>query len=102
MFIVAAGDIRIDNAKYKKLFLAKARMMTAEQLESLTGLHFGGVCPFALPESVHVYLDVSLKAYDVVYPAAGSENSAVRLTPDELFRFSRAKGWIDVGRTIAV
>lgn len=98
VFIVAAGDVRIDNHKYKECFGAKAKMMTAEQLETLTGLHFGGVCPFALPEAVDVYLDVSLKAYDIVYPAAGSENSAVRVTPEELERFSRAKGWVDVGK----
>lgn len=98
VFIVAAGDIRIDNSKYKQLFATKAKMMTAEQLDALTGLHFGGVCPFALPEAVDVYLDVSLQAYDIVYPAAGTESSAVRVTPEELFRFSRAKGWIDVGK----
>lgn len=98
VFIVAAGDVRIDNHKYKERFGAKAKMMTAEQLDALTGLHFGGVCPFALPDAVDVYLDVSLKAYDVVYPAAGTESSAVRVTPEELERFSRAKGWVDVGK----
>lgn len=98
VFIVAAGDVRIDNHKYKERFGTKAKMMTAEQLETLTGLHFGGVCPFALPDAVDVYLDVSLKAYDIVYPAAGTEISAVRVTPEELERFSRAKGWVDVGK----
>lgn len=98
VFIVAAGDVRIDNRKFKDFFGAKAKMMTAEQLETLTGLHFGGVCPFALPDTINVYLDVSLKAYDVVYPAAGSENSGVRVSPEELERFSRAKGWVDLGK----
>lgn len=98
VFIVAAGDCRIDNHRYKEHFGCKAKMMTAEELESLTGLHFGGVCPFGLPESIDVYLDVSLKAYDHVYPACGSSNSAIRLTLEELERFSRCKGWVDVGK----
>lgn len=98
VFIVAAGDIRIDNRKFKDFFGVKAKMMTAEQLETLSGLHFGGVCPFGLPEVIRVYLDESLKAYDIVYPAAGTENSAVRVTPEELFTFSRAADWIDVGK----
>lgn len=98
VFIVAAGDCRIDNHRYKERFGCKAKMMTAEELESLTGLHFGGVCPFGLPESIDVYLDVSLKAYDYVYPACGSSNSAIRLTLEELERFSRCKGWVDVGK----
>ena len=98
VFIVAAGDIRIDNRKFKDFFGVKAKMMTAEQLGTLSGLHFGGVCPFGLPEIIQVYLDESLKAYDIVYPAAGTENSAVRVTPEELFVFSHAIGWIDVGK----
>lgn len=96
VFIVAAGDQRIDNHKYKERFGTKAKMMSAEILEELTGLHFGGVCPFGLPDSVPVYLDESLRAWDIVYPAAGTESSAVRVTPDELAIFSRAKGWVDV------
>ncbi len=96
VFIVAAGNRRIDNGRFKQYFGCKAKMMTAEQLASLTGLHFGGVCPFALPDSIHVYLDQSLQSWDIVYPAAGNEASAVRVTPDELFRFSRAQAWIDV------
>ena len=96
IFLVAAGDRRIDNPKYKHVFGTKARMMTAQELEGLTGLHFGGVCPFDLPEKVEVWLDESLKQYDVIYPAAGNEQSAVRLTPEELERASRARGWTDV------
>ena len=98
VFVVAAGDRRIDNRKYKQRFGVKARMMTAEELDSLTGLHFGGVCPFGVADAVQVYLDESLKAYDIVYPAAGTESSAVRVTPEELYQYSRAVGWIDVGK----
>ena len=96
VFLVAAGDRRIDNGKYKKFFGCKARMMTGEELESLTGLEFGGVCPFGLPQPCEVWLDESLKAYDTVYPAAGNASSAVRLSVEELERFSGARGWCDV------
>ena len=96
VFILAAGDCRIDNPKYKATFGVKAKMMSAEELESLTGLHFGGVCPFGVPESIEVYLDESLRKYDDVYPACGSSNSAIRVTIDELERFSAARGWVDV------
>ena len=96
IFLVAAGDRRIDNARYKRQFGCKAAMMTAERLEAVAGLHFGGVCPFGLPEEAEVWLDESLRAWDIVYPAAGNEASAVRLTPGELERFSRARGWVDV------
>lgn len=73
-------------------------MMTAEQIEQFTGLHFGGVCPFGIPEHVAIYLDESLKRFDPVYPAAGSSNSAVRVSCAELERFSRARGWISVSK----
>lgn len=98
MLIVFAGDARIDNRKYKDRFGVKAKMMTAEQIEALTGLHFGGVCPFGIPERIDIYLDESLKRFDPVYPACGSSNSAIEVTLAELERFSRAKGWIDVGK----
>lgn len=96
VLIVAAGDQRIDNRKFKQRFHVKAKMMTAEELESLTGLHFGGVCPFGLPDTVSLYLDESLRAWDAVYPACGTDNSAIRVTLEELERFSGAKGWVDV------
>ncbi len=96
VFVVAAGDRRIDNGKFKQRFAAKAKMMSAEELERFTGLHFGGVCPFALPACVQVYLDESLRAWDTVYPAAGTENSAVRVRQEELERFIRSSGWVDV------
>lgn len=98
ILIVFGGEARIDNHKYKQQFGCKAKMMTAEELDRFTGLHFGGVCPFGIPENVAIYLDESLRLYDPIYPAAGSENSAVRVTCDELERFSRARGWIDVGK----
>ena len=96
LFVVAAGDRRVDNHKFKERFHAKAKMMTAQQLEALTGLHFGGVCPFGIPEAVQIWLDASLRAWDVVYPAAGTESSAVRLNLAELEQFSGALGWVDV------
>ena len=98
VLIVFAGDARIDNRKYKDRFGVKAKMMTAEEIERLTGLHFGGVCPFGIPEPIDIYLDVSLRRFDPVYPACGSSNSAIEVTLDELERFSRAKGWVDVGK----
>ena len=98
MLIVFAGDARIDNRKYKDRFGVKAKMMTAEEIEALTGLRFGGVCPFGIPDTIDIYLDVSLRRFNPVYPACGSSNSAIEVTLDELERFSRAKGWIDVGK----
>ncbi|MGN0779891.1 MAG: YbaK/EbsC family protein [Aristaeellaceae bacterium] len=98
MLIVFAGDARIDNRKYKQRFGTKAVMMKAEEIERFTGLHFGGVCPFGIPETVGIYLDESLRRFDPVYPAAGSDNSAVRVSLDELERFSRARGWVDVSK----
>lgn len=98
LLIVMAGDMRIDNPKFKAQFSAKAKMMTAEQLEALTGLHFGGVCPFGIPENVEIWLDESLRRFTTVYPACGSSNSAIEVTPEELERFSAARGWVDVGK----
>ncbi len=99
VFIVAAGHVRIDNHQFKHLFGTKPTMMTSMELEALTGYQFGGVCPFDLPDSVHVYLDTSLRDFDTVYPAAGNANSAVRLTPQELFTFAHALDWIQVCKT---
>lgn len=96
--VVAAGDARIDNAKYKQRFGVKARMLSSDDAFAATGYRVGGVCPFALPETVNVYLDESLKRFDTVYPAAGSQNSAARLTPEELTRLSGARAWVDVCR----
>lgn len=96
ILIVCAGDQRIDNQKFKARFGIKPRMLSPDEALSLTGHAVGGVCPFALPEGVDVYLDVSLTRFETVYPAAGSSNSAVRLSCDELLRASRAHGFEDV------
>lgn len=96
ILIVAAGDARIDNGKFKRLFHTKAKMPTAEQVSALTGHAVGGVCPFANPDGVDTYLDISLKRFDTVFPAAGSSNSAIELNCEELQRYSQSKAWIDV------
>ena len=96
VLIVAAGDAKIDNHKYKDFFHTKAKMLSPEQVAELTGHAVGGVCPFANPEGVRTYLDVSLQRFDTVYPAAGSANSAIELTCDELAQYSASQGWIDV------
>ena len=96
LLIVCAGDYKIDNAKFKARFGFKPRMLSPEEALAMTGHAVGGVCPFALPECVPVYLDVSLKRFDTVYPAAGSSNSAVELSCDELFRASGAESWEDL------
>lgn len=96
VLVVMAGDQKIDNQKYKAQFSAKAKMLSFEEAEPLIGHAVGGVCPFAVREGVKVYLDLSLKAYEIIYPAAGSAASAVRLTPDELEIASRSLGWVDV------
>ena len=96
ILIIAAGDARIDNAKFKARFHMKASMLTPERVEQLIGHAVGGVCPFGVNPGVPVYLDESLKAYDIVYPACGNAASAVRMTPDELFSASGAVEWIDV------
>lgn len=96
ILIVAAGDARIDNSKFKHFFHTKAKMPTQEQVSALTGHAVGGVCPFANPEGVDTYLDVSLKRFETVFPAAGSSNSAIELTCEELERYSNCKEWVDV------
>lgn len=96
VLVVAAGKHRIDNKKFKQTFSMKAKMLSADDALRLTGHAVGGVCPFALPEGTKVYLDESLKAYETVYPAAGSSNSAVKLSCEELFESSRAIEWVDV------
>ena len=98
MLIVCAGDARLDNRKYRERFGHKAKMLPVEEVEQLTGHGVGGVCPFAVKEGTTVYLDRSLQRFDTVYPAAGSSSSAVRLSPEECYRFSRAAAWVDVCR----
>lgn len=96
ILIVTAGDVKIDNKKYKEQFHTKAKMIPGDQVEALVGHAPGGVCPFCAKPGIPVYLDVSLKRFDVVYPAAGSGNSAVKLTLPELEHFSGSLEWIDV------
>lgn len=96
VLIVAAGDTKIDNAKYKAKFGKKAKMLTPEEVETLVGHAVGGVCPFAVNEGTEVYLDVSLKRFETVFPACGSSNSAIELTIPELERYSGYTGWVDV------
>ena len=94
--IVAAGDAKVDNAKYKAFFGAKAKMLTPDEAVELVGHTVGGVCPFAVNEGVKIYLDISLRRFETVYPAAGSSNSAVRLTPDELADLCPDAVWVDL------
>lgn len=96
ILVVAAGDAKIDNSKYKAQFGTKARMLSPEEAETLVGHAVGGVCPFAVNEGVDVYLDVSLKRFETVYPACGSSNSAIELTIPELEEHSGYIGWVDV------
>ena len=97
VLIVCAGDAKIDNAKYKAMFHCKAKMLTAEEVLEFTGHAVGGVCPFGIDNpAVTAYLDVSLRRFDSVYPAAGSSNSAIKLTCDELAEYAHSAGWIDV------
>ena len=97
LLIVCAGDAKIDNSKFKAQFHHKATMLTPDQVEEFTGHTIGGVCPFAITHpNVTAYLDVSLRRFDVVYPAAGNAASAVELTCDELAALAGSAGWIDV------
>lgn len=96
MLIVAAGDAKIDNSKFKHFFGYKAKMLNAEDVATMTNHAIGGVCPFGVPENVAVYLDKSMQRFDTIFPACGSSNSAIELDCDTLFTYSRAKEWIDV------
>jgi len=96
LLVVAAGDGRIDNRKFKNAFGMKAKMLTAEEVLALVGHPVGGVCPFGVNAGVPVYLDASLKRFETVYPAVGSANSAIPLTPEELYACADAVGWVDV------
>ena len=100
VLIVAAGDARIDNHKYKEYFHTKAKMLSPEQVTELIGHAIGGVCPFGVKDGVRVYLDKSLKRFDTVFPAVGSANSAVELTIPELELCSEADGWVDVCKDV--
>ena len=96
ILILTAGDAKVDNKKYKAFFSAKAKMLAPDEVIERIGHAIGGVCPFAVNEGVEVYLDESMKRFDYVYPAAGSSNSAIKLTLPELEKYSGYKEWVDV------
>ena len=96
VLVVAAGDAKIDNPKYKAQFGTKAKMLTPEKAETMVGHAVGGVCPFGINEGVTVYLDESLKRFSTVYPACGSSNSVIELTLEELEKYSGYVSWVDV------
>lgn len=97
ILICAAGDTKIDNKKFKDYFSIKAKMLTSEEVVEFTGHAIGGVCPFGIDNSqVQVFCDESIRRFETVFPAAGSSNSAVELSPEELYQISRSTSWIDV------
>lgn len=96
ILVVTAGDAKIDNKKYKDEFGQKAKMLGYEEAEPLIGHAVGGVCPFAVKEGVEVYLDISMKRFETVYPAAGSGNSAIELSMPEMEQYSHCRKWVDV------
>lgn len=98
IIILVSGLSRIDNQKYKAKFNTKAKMISFDEVEKYTGHAPGGVCPFAVKEDVKIYLDISLKKYDFVYPAAGSSNSAIKLSIQQLEKYSNYVEWIDVSK----
>ena len=98
VLVVLAGDAKISNPKFKAAFHTKAKMLSPEQVDLLIGHSIGGVCTFAINEGVKVYLDESLKRFETVFPAAGSSNSAIELTLEELWKYSCASGWVDIGK----
>lgn len=98
IMIVAAGDVKIDNHKFKEKFHTKAKMLTPEQVTELVGQKVGGVCPFGINEGVTVYLDDSLKRFETVFPACGESNNAIELTLSELEECSGYTEWVYVGK----
>lgn len=100
VLIVTAGDVKIDNAKFKAQFKTKAKMLNHDEAEPLIGHAIGGVCPFAVNDGVKVYLDESLKRFETVYPACGSSNSAIKLLISELEQYTDYISWVDVCKTI--
>ena len=96
ILVIASGDAKIDNRKYKERFGTKAKMLAFEEVEPLIGHAVGGICPFGINDGVKVYLDLSLKRFQTVFPACGSSNSVIEVTVDELENLSSAEGWVDV------
>ncbi|MCD1146528.1 YbaK/EbsC family protein [Peptoniphilus sp. KCTC 25270] len=98
VLVLMAGDKKIDNKKFKAAFETKAKMLSFDEVEECIGHRVGGVCPFGLKEGVHVYLDESLKEYEIVYPAAGSEFVVSKFKVEELANATDAEGWVDVSK----
>lgn len=96
VIVVAAGDAKVDNSKYKAFFHTKAKMLTMDEVDELIGHGVGGVCPFAIKGGVRVYLDESMKRFESVYPAAGNASSAIELNLEEMEKYSNSLGWVDV------
>lgn len=97
ILIVTAGDTKIDNKKFKSEFGLKAKMLTPQEVIDITGHAIGGVCPFGLKnDNIKIYCDNSIKRFEIIFPACGSSNSAIELTPDELFEISKSENWVDV------
>lgn len=96
ILVVTAGDAKIDNPKFKSEFGMKASMLSPDDAFAMTGYKVGGVCPFALPNDVSVFLDVSLQRFETIFPACGSSNSAIELTCEELFEYGNAQKWVNV------
>lgn len=96
ILVVTAGDTRVNSSKFKKAFHAKPKMLSAEDAERLIGHAVGGVCPFAVNEGCEVFLDESMKRFETVFPACGSSNSAIEVTPEELERYAAPCSWVDV------
>lgn len=96
VIVVAAGDAKVDNSKYKAFFHTKAKMLTMDEVDELIGHGVGGVCPFAIKDGVRVYLDESMKRFKSVYPAAGNASSAIELNLEEMEKYSNSLGWVDV------
>ncbi|MGL4607620.1 MAG: YbaK/EbsC family protein [Eubacteriaceae bacterium] len=96
LLIVTAGDVKIDNKKFKNKFGLKAKMISADKVLQFTGHEIGGVCPFGVPEKTEVYCDISMQRFDTVFPACGSNNSAIELTCDELGKVAKSIEWVDV------
>jgi prolyl-tRNA editing enzyme YbaK/EbsC (Cys-tRNA(Pro) deacylase) len=100
IIVVTAGDMKLDNRKYKDYFGLKAKMLSPAEALGITGHAIGGVCPFGLPQGVAVYLDISMRRFETVFPACGSGNSAIELTLEDLETYSRGKAWVDVCKPI--
>jgi len=98
VLVVAAGDARLDNRKFRARFGVNPKMMTPDQAQAFTGFSVGGICPFGLPLEVEVFLDESLRRFETIFPACGSANSLIEVRPAELAEYARSRGWVEVCR----